>query len=110
MRPRRSTSVISAMTRPAPEFASVRRWWRGQSEATPSSALYWHMGETTIRFASSRLARRMGENRELVMAHAVMGGGEAGGANCKHRECRDGSEAPGTTIVTVDCRGRDRRP
>ena len=69
MRPRRSTSVISAITRPAPEFASMPRWLRCQSEATPSSALYWHMGETTIRFASSRSASRIGENRALVMSH-----------------------------------------
>ena len=43
------------------------------------------------------------------MAHASMGGREAGGANVKHREWRDRSEAAGTTIVTVDCLGRDRR-
>jgi len=41
---------------------------RCQSEATPSSALYWHIGETTMRFASSRSASRMGENRGLVMS------------------------------------------
>ena len=43
-----------------------------QSEATPSSALYWHMGETTIRFASSRSASRIGENRALGMSHGIM--------------------------------------
>src|SRR5262249_9042420 len=42
-----------------------------QSEATPSSALYWHIGETTIRLGSSRSASRIGVNRALVMSHAA---------------------------------------
>ncbi len=38
-----------------------------QSVALPFSALYWHMGETTIRLAKVRPARSMGENRLLGM-------------------------------------------
>src|SRR5262245_16560651 len=67
MRPRRSTSHISATTRPAPELASMPRCVWCQSDATPSLALYWHIGETAIRLASSRPASRMGENNTLVM-------------------------------------------
>src|SRR3954452_16749700 len=71
MRPCRSTLVISEITRPAPELASIPRWVMCQSEATPSLALYWHIGETTTRFASSRPASRIGENRALVMSLAM---------------------------------------
>ena len=38
-----------------------------QSEATPSLALYWHIGDTTMRFAKFRSASRSGENKTLVM-------------------------------------------
>src|SRR5580692_3740577 len=69
MRPRRSTWVASIPNIPAPEFDNMPRWVMCQSLATPSSALYWHIGATTTRFASSRPARRMGENKALVMVH-----------------------------------------
>src|SRR5262249_26562671 len=71
MRPRRSMPVASTTTSAAPELASMPRWLMCQSDATPSSALYWHMGETTMRFASSRSASLMGENRALVMSHVI---------------------------------------
>src|SRR4051794_16627499 len=67
MRPWRSTSVISATTRPAPELASMPRWVRCQSEATPSLALYWHMGDTTMRLASVRSASLIGEKSALML-------------------------------------------
>src|ERR1043166_2055894 len=67
MRPRRSTGVASTTTRSAPELASIARWPRCQSVAEPSSALYWHMGETTMRLWRSRSASLIGENRVLVM-------------------------------------------
>src|SRR4029079_12063000 len=51
------------MTRPAPEFASMPRWPRCQSLALPSSALYWHIGETTMRLENSTLPSLMGANR-----------------------------------------------
>src|SRR5262245_3136688 len=81
MRPGRSTPVASTTSSAAPELASVPRWLRCQSDATPSSALYWHIGETTIRFASSRSASRIGENKALVMSHAsiLRGNGPSGG-------------------------------
>src|SRR5215207_234223 len=43
-----------------------------QSVAQPSTALYWHMGETTTRLGSSIPARRMGKNRALVMREAFL--------------------------------------
>src|SRR5277367_4864873 len=46
-----------------------------QSSATPSLALYWHIGETAMRLASSRSASFIGENRALVMADHMLGGG-----------------------------------
>jgi hypothetical protein len=38
---------------------------------TPSSALYWHIGETTIRFARVRSASFMGENKALGIDHHI---------------------------------------
>src|ERR1700683_2964879 len=82
MRPRRSTWVASITSIPAPEFASMPRWVRCQSVATPSAALYWHIGATTMRFGSSRSASRMGENRALVMAaHGRWGSDEGRGTD-----------------------------
>src|SRR5581483_4275485 len=51
------------MRRPAPEFESMPRWLKCQSFMQPSSALYWHIGETTMRLASSTGPRLKGENR-----------------------------------------------
>src|SRR5215470_10754403 len=72
MRPCRSTSVISTTRRPAPELASMPRWVTCQSEATPSLALYWHIGETTMRFASSRSASLIGEKRAVMRAVGML--------------------------------------
>jgi hypothetical protein len=43
-----------------------------QSSATPSLALYWHIGETAMRLASWRSASFIGENRALVMADHML--------------------------------------
>src|ERR1043165_9438754 len=67
MRPRRSPSVISRNTRPAPEFASIPRCVMCQSPMTPSVAEYWHIGATLMRLASSRPLILYGENSALVM-------------------------------------------
>ena len=67
MRPRRSTSVISTVTMPAPDIASIIQCCRCQSVAEPSSAEYWHIGATAMRFGSSRLPMRIGEKRLAVM-------------------------------------------
>src|SRR5436190_6111680 len=73
MRPRRSTSDISMKTSPAPEFASMPRWVMCQSPTTPSAALYWHIGATLMRLASSRPLILYGENSALVMSDARFG-------------------------------------
>src|SRR6266571_342509 len=77
MRPSRLTSVISAMTSAAPPTAREPRFTRCQSFGVPSSAEYWHMGETTIRFDRSTSRSRKGVN---------MGGG-AGAAATATRLC-----------------------
>src|ERR1700694_593001 len=76
MRPRRSTSVISTTRRLAPELASIPRCVRCQSPAQPSSALYWHMGEITMRLANSSPASRIGENNVDVMLRPNATGSE----------------------------------
>ena len=55
-------------SKPAPEFASMPRWVMCQSLPTPSLALYWHIGATTMRFANVRSASFIGENKALGMA------------------------------------------
>src|SRR5688500_11540787 len=55
MRPSGATAVASAITRAAPPTARAPRCTRCQSFGTPSSAEYWHMGETTMRFLSDTL-------------------------------------------------------
>src|SRR5580704_3713493 len=45
-----------------------------QSLPAPSSALYWHIGATTMRLASVRSASFMGENKALgIDGHMVRG-------------------------------------
>jgi len=62
MRPSRLTSVISVMTSPAPPTARLPRCTRCQSPGVPSSAEYWHIGDTTTRLASTSERRRNGVN------------------------------------------------
>src|ERR1700691_4631691 len=72
MRPCRSTWVASTTKSPAPEFESPPRCVMCQSLPTPSSALYWHIGDTTMRFESVRSASFMGENKALgIDAHMM---------------------------------------
>src|ERR1044072_5756994 len=67
MRPHRSTPVASTTTSEAPEFASMPRCVVCHGLGTPSSALYWHIGETTMRLVSSSSLILYGENSALVM-------------------------------------------
>src|SRR5438034_1569010 len=71
MRPSRLTSVISATTRAAPPTAREPRFTRCQSLGVPSSAEYWHMGDTTIRFESS-MSRRDRKSTRLNSSHTVI--------------------------------------
>jgi hypothetical protein len=73
--PTMALDVVASITRnEAPEFASMPKWVMCQSSATPSLALYWHMGETARRLASSRSASFIGENRALVMIDHMLAG------------------------------------
>jgi hypothetical protein len=62
MRPSRLTSVISATIRAAPPAARLPRCTRCQSFGVPSSAEYWHIGDTTMRLDSTRSRSRNGVN------------------------------------------------
>ena len=67
MRPSGHTAVASTHSRPAPEIARLPRWIRCQSTGRPSTALYWHIGETMIRLGSVSGPKRTGVNRADVV-------------------------------------------
>ena len=52
IRPSGATAVASTTTSPTPPAARLPRWTRCQSLASPSSELYWHMGDMTTRLRS----------------------------------------------------------
>src|ERR1700733_11702418 len=52
MRPAASTAVASSVRSPAPDIDSEPRCCWCQSLALPSTALYWHIGDTAMRFSS----------------------------------------------------------
>ena len=66
MRPMASTWVASMQNIAAPDSASELMWVKCQSVAEPSSAEYWHIGETMMRFASFRPRNSIGENSVLM--------------------------------------------
>src|ERR1051326_5954819 len=74
MRPAGSTAVCSTMSRPAPDTHSEPRCWTCQSLADPSSALYWHIGDTAIRFARVTPPRIIGSNKWLAGSMACLRG------------------------------------
>src|SRR5437660_10491429 len=43
---------------PAPPWANLPRWTRCQSVTWPSSAEYWHIGDTTMRLRASTSRNR----------------------------------------------------
>src|SRR4029077_20425188 len=87
IRPAGSAEVDSIQSMPAPERASWPRCVRCHEVALPSSAQYWHMGETTIRFGSvtPRIARgekslliRTTSNTEAVLRGEARDGAQSG--------------------------------
>src|SRR5260221_13127656 len=82
MRPMASTCVASMQNIEAPDSARLLMWVKCQSVATPSSAEYWHIGDTTTRFFNVRPRSLIGENRALMRGSSGMGG--------RRRECSDG--------------------
>src|SRR5438270_9434672 len=59
----------------APDSARLLMWVKCQSVATPSSAEYWHIGDTTTRFFKFRPRSLIGENRTLMRGSSGMGAG-----------------------------------
>src|SRR5476651_762543 len=68
MRPSGSTAVASMHKAPAPDSARAPRWIMCQAVARPSSAEYWHIGETTMRLGSVIPRNARGENSLLMGA------------------------------------------
>ena len=66
MRPIASTAVASMQKIAAPDSASELIWVKCQSLATPSTAEYWHIGATMMRFGRARPRSLIGENRTLM--------------------------------------------
>src|SRR6478752_5850781 len=75
MRPIASTWVASMQNIAAPERLRLLMWVKCQSVGTPSSAEYWHIGDTTIRFFKVRPRSLIGENRALMRGSSGMGAG-----------------------------------
>src|SRR5919108_3081908 len=70
IRPSCETSVISQKTSPAPPIARLPRWTKCHSFGMPSSATYWHIGDTTTRLRNTMSRSLNGVN---------IGGGRGGG-------------------------------
>ncbi len=66
MRPVASTWVASMQNIAAPDSASELMWVKCQSVAEPSSAEYWHIGETMMRLDRVRPRSVIGEKRVLM--------------------------------------------
>ena len=71
MRPSGETAAASVMTVPAPPMAREPRWTRCQSLAWPSTELYSHMGETTMRLG--RVMLRWGSGVKRLSGGVDMG-------------------------------------
>ena len=71
MRPIAETAVASIVNMPALDSRSWPQCTMCQSVAQPSTAEYWHIGDTTMRFASVSLRSLKGEKRwglDMAMA------------------------------------------
>ena len=68
IRPSGATAVASMTNIAAPDCSNWPQWTRCQSAARPSTAEYWHIGETTMRLASARPRSAKGSNRATECA------------------------------------------
>ncbi len=66
IRPSGETAVASTITSPAPPTARLPRWTKCQSVGRPSSAEYWHIGETKTRLRNSTPPSFKGEKSVLM--------------------------------------------
>src|SRR3954463_10824640 len=78
MRPIASTWVSSMQNIAAPDSARLLMWVKCQSVATPSSAEYWHIGDTRTRFFKLRPRSLIGENRALMRESSGAWEGDGG--------------------------------
>ncbi len=67
MRPSGATAVASATTSPAPPTARLPRCTRCHSFGTPSTAEYWHIGDTKMRLGIVTPRSTSGANSSLRM-------------------------------------------
>jgi hypothetical protein len=74
--------------KPGAHSDSEPRCWRCQSFAAPSSALYWHIGDTAIRLARVMPPRRSGSNRAGVPACHQNGPGDRCTIACSREPAR----------------------
>src|ERR1700749_4443517 len=66
MRPMASTWVASMQNIAAPDSARLLMWVKCQSLAEPSSAEYWHIGDTMMRLDKVRPRRVIGVKSLLL--------------------------------------------
>src|SRR3954447_3286465 len=79
MRPMASTRVASMQNTAAPDSASELIWVKCQSVASPSTAEYWHIGDTMMRLRRFRPRSLIGENNTLM---GISGWEEKDGQPC----------------------------
>ena len=100
---------------PAPDNARWPRWTRCQSVAAPSSAEYWHIGETTIRLGSATPRSDKGWNRALMglgTSSGVVLRPDAALLRIVEREAHDGRRQAllqPVQLADLDRRARARR-
>src|SRR3954447_17598089 len=99
MRPIASTWVASMQNIAAPDRLRLLMWVKCQSVGTPSSAEYWHIGDTTTRFFKVRPRSLIGENRALMRGEFRKGGRAMQGSVV--RETRIASRAGGMAARSV---------
>jgi hypothetical protein len=61
------TAVASAITKPAPPTARDPKCTKCQSPTSPSRQLYWHIGDTPIRFRIVTERNVTGSNKRGVV-------------------------------------------
>src|SRR6266436_2532178 len=66
IRPTGSTAVPSMQSIPAPEEARLPRCIKCHAFASPFSAEYWHIGETSTRLGRTTPRSVIGENSALM--------------------------------------------
>ncbi len=74
IRPSAVTAVASRHSSPAPDSASEPRCATCQSVALPSTAEYWHIGDTMMRLGSVRPRSVIGSKRRGMVVEWAFSG------------------------------------